>query len=165
MVLHTKRLTIRQATAADALLYYTLWTDPKVMTFVGFPQGLRITKEEIEQRIRTQEPNLIGQRLVVMLKETDEAIGECTMHPPNEEAIASTDVKLLPAYWGHKYGVEIKRVLLSFLFTHTDCTAVQATPNTKNIGVGHRFDHPMRVIPTKVGIHLSGKHGFPPTRE
>ncbi len=35
----------------------------------------------------------------------------------------------------------------------------------RKLGVGHRFDHPMSVIPTKVGIHLSGKHGFPPTRE
>jgi RimJ/RimL family protein N-acetyltransferase len=29
--------------------------------------------------------------------------------------------------------VEIKRGLLDYLFTHTDCDAVQATPNVNNI--------------------------------
>ncbi len=133
MVLHTKRLIIRQATVADAPLYYKLWTNPKVMIFVGFPQGLRITQEQIEQRIRKQEAGFLDQRLVVELRSTGEAIGECTMHTPDIKAIASTDVKLLPAYWRHKYGVEVKRELLSFLFTYTKCTAVQASPNIKNI--------------------------------
>jgi RimJ/RimL family protein N-acetyltransferase len=41
-------------------------------------------------------------------------------------------VKLLPAYWGNKYGVEIKQALLDYLFTNTSCSAVEATPNVEN---------------------------------
>jgi RimJ/RimL family protein N-acetyltransferase len=52
---------------------------------------------------------------------------------PNAAGIAETDVKLLPAYWGHKYGVEIKRGLLNYLFSYTECSCVQATPNIHNI--------------------------------
>ncbi len=59
-------------------------------------------------------------------------MGECKLHPPNPEGIASTDVKLLPDYWGHKYGLEVKRALLDYLFAHTDCVAVEASPNVNN---------------------------------
>ena len=54
------------------------------------------------------------------------------MNRPNAEGIVETDIKLLPAHWGNKYGVEIKRGLVDHLFTHTDCKAVEATPNVNN---------------------------------
>ena len=132
IIIKTKRLIIRNATIEDAPMYYKLWTNPNVMAFVGFPQGLQSTQKEIEDNIRKQKGTLLDQRLVVILRATGVAIGECSMHTPNKEGVAKTDVKLLPEHWGHTYGVEIKRALLSFLFTHTDCMAVEATPNVKN---------------------------------
>lgn len=42
-------------------------------------------------------------------------------------------MKLLPAFWGQRYGVEVKQGLLDYLFTHTDCEAVEATPNVANL--------------------------------
>ncbi|MAT95663.1 MAG: hypothetical protein CL608_00725 [Anaerolineaceae bacterium] len=76
---------------------------------------------------------MYGRLLVVVLQATGERIGECYMTQPNAAGIAETDVKLLPAHWGHKYGVEIKRGLLNYLFSHTACSCVQATPNINNI--------------------------------
>ncbi len=131
-VFETQRLTIRTAAPADAGMYHALWTDPRVMTNVGFPQGLRITLDEIRERLETQEGDEFERLLIVELKTTGQLIGECYMHRPDEAGIASTDIKLLPAFWGHKYGVEIKRGLLDYLFTHTACTAVEATPNVNN---------------------------------
>ncbi|MCP4415208.1 MAG: GNAT family N-acetyltransferase [Chloroflexi bacterium] len=132
MVFDTHRLTVHKATSKDVSLYFNLWTNPDVMSFVGFPQGLTITQREIADKIQNQGTTVLGHLLVVKLKTTGEAIGECKMHPPNQDSIAETDVKLLPTHWGHKFGVEIKRGLLTFLFTHTDCAIVQATPNVKN---------------------------------
>lgn len=133
LVFETERLRIRTATAVDAELLYILWTDPQVMTFVGFPQGLRITRAEIAASLEKQDPAQVFDRyLMVELRATGEAIGECKLGTPDAEGIAETDVKLLPQFWGHKYGVEIKRGLVDYLFRHTDCTAVQATPNVKN---------------------------------
>jgi RimJ/RimL family protein N-acetyltransferase len=55
------------------------------------------------------------------------------MHLPDDDGIASTDIKLLPAYWGQRYGSEIKKGLVDYLFTNTDCLAVEASPNVNNI--------------------------------
>jgi RimJ/RimL family protein N-acetyltransferase len=132
-VFETVRLVIRAVSEADAGMYYALWTNPRVMTNVGFPQGLRITLEEIATKIGEQSEIEFGRLLVVELKDTGEAIGECKLYLPDEEGIAKTDVKLLPQFWGNKFGVEVKRGLVDYLFRHTDCTAVQADPNVNNI--------------------------------
>jgi len=132
-VFETERLLIRAAGEQDAGLYYELWTDPRVMANVGFPHGLRITQEEIEERLRKPFESEFEQLLVVELRATGQAIGECAMHLPNEEGIAETDVKLLPAFWGHRYGTEVKRGLVGHLFRHTACRAVGASPNVNNI--------------------------------
>lgn len=55
------------------------------------------------------------------------------MARPDKAGISITDIKLLPAYWRQGYGKELKRSLVDYLFTHTDCVAVQATPNKENI--------------------------------
>ena len=133
MIIETKRLKIRMATLDDVPFYYQLWTNPDVMKNVGFPQGLQITQEEIEAQIQRGGNQLFGHLLVVLLKENEEMIGECVMHPVNKEGIAETGIKLLPQYWGHKYGLEIKLALVDYLFAYTDCSAVQATPNVQNI--------------------------------
>jgi [ribosomal protein S5]-alanine N-acetyltransferase len=133
MVFETERLVIRPATEQDVDLLYELWTDPRVMAAVGFPHGLRITRQEIASRLQRPLESEFGRLLVVESKASGQAIGQCVMHAPNEQGIAATDVKLLPACWGHKYGVEVKRGLVSHLFTHTPCLAVEATPNVANV--------------------------------
>jgi RimJ/RimL family protein N-acetyltransferase len=133
VVFETERLIIRAATVTDVDLFYDLWTNPQVMANVGFPQGLRVTRSELKNRLLKQGESEYERILVVELKTTSEAMGECKLGRPNEEGIAEPDVKLLPAFWGHKYGVEVWRGLLAYLFANTDCVAVQATPNVNNI--------------------------------
>ena len=133
VVFETERLVIRTATVDDVDMFYELWNEPRVMKNVGFPQGLAITRERIEDLIRKPSESEYDRLLVAELKGTGQAIGECKLGWPNEEGIAETDVKLLPGFWGHKYGVEIKRGLVGYLFSHTDCDSVQATPNVGNI--------------------------------
>jgi len=130
--LETGRLLVRRAAEEDADLFLALWTDPRIMASVGFPEGLRIDAEKMRDRIRLQGDGLLEVLLVVVEKATGKPIGECFMHGPDEAGVAGTDVKLLPAFQGKGYGTEVKRALLSFLFTTTDSIAVEATPNVGN---------------------------------
>jgi RimJ/RimL family protein N-acetyltransferase len=132
-VFATERLWVRRATVADVAMFYALWNEPRVMGNVGFPRGLGISQEEIRAKIEAQGPTPFDGRLVVISQATGEKLGEAALHRPDAEGIAETDVKLLPQFWGQKYGVEVKRGLIEYLFTHTDCQAVQATPNVNNI--------------------------------
>ena len=133
IIFETERLLIRTATVDDIDLYLTLWTNSKVMTNVGFPQGLKTGRDKIRKQIQEQGESEFDRLLVVVLKATGESMGECEMSRPNHDGIAKTDVKLLPEFWGNKYGVEVKKGLLFHLFKNTDCIAVEATPNINNI--------------------------------
>ncbi|MGD2207250.1 MAG: GNAT family N-acetyltransferase, partial [Anaerolineae bacterium] len=97
---------VRTATAEDVDLFYALWTNPQVMKNVGFPQGLRVARSELKERLSKQGRSEFEQLLVVELKATGQAIGECKLSYPDEEGIADPDIKLLPEFWGHRYGVE-----------------------------------------------------------
>jgi RimJ/RimL family protein N-acetyltransferase len=133
LIFETERLAVRTATVEDVDLFYALWTHPRVMQNVGFPQGLRISQSELKERLSKQGKSEFEQLLVVELKATGQAIGECKLSPPNEEGIAEPDIKLLPEFWGHKYGAEVWGALVAYQFTHTQCAAVQATPNVGNL--------------------------------
>jgi len=132
-VLETARLAVRTATVEDVALFYALWTDPRVMTYVGFPQGLRITRGELEERLSTQGESEFERLLVVELKATGQAIGECKLGRPDEEGVAEPDLKLMPEFWGHGYGTEAWCALVAYEFTHTACKAVVGTPNVANV--------------------------------
>jgi RimJ/RimL family protein N-acetyltransferase len=143
VISETERLVIRLATEEDVELFYALWTSPQVMVNVGFPQGLRITRDQIKDRLSEQEVSAFEQLLVVELKRTGQAIGECHLRRLEDEAgqggpmgspigVAEPDVKLLPAFWGRGYGTEVWGELVAYAFTHTDCDVVRGTPNVKN---------------------------------
>lgn len=133
VIFTTEHLIIRTATLDDADFLFSLWTNPAVMTNVGFPQGLRTSREKVAAQITSKEKPPFNQVLMVALQKTGKIIGQCKMTLPNEEGISTTDVKLHPDHWGHKYGVEIKRSLVDYLFRKTDCIAVEATPNKANL--------------------------------
>ena len=133
-VFETERLIIRLAIEADADFYHTLWTHPQVMKNVGFPQGYPITREEIRERLERDDAShdKFNRLLVVEKRVTGESIGECMVARPDDEGVAEPDIKLLPEYWGQGYGREIWTALVAYQFEHTDCAAVQTTPNLHN---------------------------------
>ena len=135
MIFETERLIVRKAAPLphDINFLLKLWTTPEVMILVGFPNGLRITADDIRHQIENQSETEYDQTLVVILKTDRTPIGECKLGSPDDSGVSETDVKLLSEFWGHGYGKEIKQALVDYLFTHTNCNAVRATPNQANV--------------------------------
>ena len=172
ILFETPRLRIRRAQPdeADTAFFLRLWNDPRVMRFVGFPYGLRLTAEQVRQSIerglQIGDERHLDARLVAILKGTapeagnpaagETPIGECKLGTPDADGLSETDVKLLPQFWGQGYGTEIKRGLLAYLFTCTECQVVQASPNVDNLASIRMQE---AVGGTRVGEHL---YEFPP---
>ncbi|MDF1544672.1 MAG: GNAT family protein [bacterium] len=132
--LNTERLSIRAALpqTEDIEFFLKHWNDGRVMKLVGFPQGLRIDREQIRKQFESYGSEEFNRTLVVSLADSGVIIGECKLGLPDDEGLANTDVKLSPKFWGNAYGQEIKRALVSYLFEHTDCAGVQGTPHRDN---------------------------------
>ncbi len=134
-LLRTNNLEIHKATATNENIafLYSLWTNPDVMKFVGFPQGFRITEEEIKKQLQKEYPDEFNRVLLVILIDSNSIIGECKLGSVDKDNIAETDVKLMPEFQGNGFGSEIKKALVDYHFTNTKCKAVRANPNKKNI--------------------------------
>jgi RimJ/RimL family protein N-acetyltransferase len=154
-VFETPRLLVRLAVEEDAGLFVRLWGDPRIMANVGFPRGLPVSPEDMVRRITHRGLSEFVQLLVVVRREDGELLGECKMHAPDSEGVARTDVKLFPEHWGKGYGREIKQGLLDYLFAHTGCRAVEASPNVKNTAS-------IRMQESVGGVRVGqGVHEFP----
>ncbi len=135
MVFETERLIIQIPTTKDedVDLYFQLWNEPRVMKNVGFPKGLMKRREDIIAQLARSFNSEFDRTLIVIDKESNTPIGECKLGSPDEKGISTTDVKLLPTYWNKGFGTEIKTCIINYVFTHTNCKAIQATPNKSNI--------------------------------
>lgn len=135
MILKTKRLYVLKAkpNKKNIEFYHKLWNSPEVMELVGFPEGLGLSKEKIEEQLGSYGESEFDCSLIIMERQSGKLIGECKLGYPNEQKISETDLKLLPEFRGIGYGNEIKNALCGYLFTKTDCLIVQASPNKLNI--------------------------------
>jgi RimJ/RimL family protein N-acetyltransferase len=134
IVFTTCRLQVRVAGLQDAAFFYRLWNDPQVMYYVGFPHGLGLSLAQVTCQLERGAGHSVFERnLLVVQAGSHTALGECYLGLPQGKQVAETDIKLLPDFWGQGYGTEIKQGMLDYLFTHSDCLVVQATPNRENL--------------------------------
>jgi RimJ/RimL family protein N-acetyltransferase len=131
--LRTRHLGIRRATIQDADFIHTLWTMPAVMRFVGFPEGLAISVNEVREGIERGPNSEFGSRLIVELRSTQVPIGQCKISTPDAAGICEPDIKLSPEVWGSGYGRELWAAMIDYAFQNSPADIVQGTPNRANI--------------------------------
>jgi RimJ/RimL family protein N-acetyltransferase len=127
----TPRLVVRAATSDDASFIASLWNDPRVMRYVGFPRGIPTAAEDVPRRIDRGKG--LDALLVARLRASGEPIGQCMLGTPNSLGISEPDIKLHPSFWGRGYGRELWAALIDQLFLHSSCAVVRGTPNVANV--------------------------------
>ncbi len=130
--LRTRRLGIRIAHPADARFVHGLWTSPDVMHFVGFPEGLAVTINDVREGIESDPNSEFGSRLIVELLTNRVSIGQCKIGAPDTEGVCEPDIKLKPECWGNGYGKELWAAMIDYAFAHSSADIVQGTPNRAN---------------------------------
>jgi RimJ/RimL family protein N-acetyltransferase len=130
-IFETARLAVREAGLQDTSFIQALWNDPAVMTPVGFPEGLRLSEEDVARQIERAQGSLRA-LLIAVEKVRHVLVGQCMLGLPNRDGIAEPDIKLHPAFWGKGYGTELWAGLIDRLFETTGCATVQGTPNVEN---------------------------------
>ncbi|NLJ80295.1 MAG: GNAT family N-acetyltransferase [Firmicutes bacterium] len=88
------RLTIKETEKEDLGNLRALWNDGEVMFFVGFPQGLGITREETEQWLE----GAIAKPQRCHYSIYADQIGFCgeAFYNVDDHGLAALDIKLLP---------------------------------------------------------------------
>ena len=104
MILQTERLIIRKFKPADLAALIDMFTDPKVMRYIGPRRAL--TEDETEKWLKdilVQQDNVLT-RYAVARKETDELIGVAGLR--DEEGVKDFGYYFRRSFWGKGYAVE-----------------------------------------------------------
>lgn len=126
----TRRLAVREAVPGDAPFVVALWSDARVMRFVGFPNGIPTTADDVPRRIERGRGH---DALLIAQLRTGERIGQCTLGAPDADGVSEPDIKLHPSSWGRGHGRELWAGLVDQAFLRTTCILVRGTPNVANI--------------------------------
>jgi RimJ/RimL family protein N-acetyltransferase len=126
----TPRLRVRVATDGDAGFIVALWSDPRVMRFVGFPTGIPTAGADVARRLRRRDG--LSALLIAEEIETGHPIGQCLLGEPDADGVSQPDIKLMPARWGQGYGRELWAALIDQSFLRSTCAVVRGTPNVAN---------------------------------
>ncbi len=103
------------------------------MRYLGYPEGLAISIEEVCRQLADGPDSAFGSRLVVERLSDGLAIGQSKLGTPDADGICEPDIKLDPTHWGRRYGTELWRALIDYAFRHSEARIVQGTPNRENV--------------------------------
>ncbi len=106
-VLETKRLLLRQQTLTDIESLHRIFADPITMSFWPSPFTLEGTKNWVARNIHSYSQLGFG-RWAVILKETQELIGDCGILPQEIDGVSEYDLGYIihHPYWQQGYATE-----------------------------------------------------------
>jgi RimJ/RimL family protein N-acetyltransferase len=129
------KLSIRNATAKDANVLSKWWNDGTVMAHAGFPNGIGISEEKVNELL--EEDNDFRRRLILEFENTP--IGEMSYRTP-EEKTAEIGIKICDASQQNKgYGTEYLKMLMQHIFLQMKYDRIILDTNLKNERAQHVY--------------------------
>ncbi|MCL2236221.1 MAG: GNAT family N-acetyltransferase [Defluviitaleaceae bacterium] len=129
MILTSGNLTLRSAEVKDAPTLGKWWRDGTVMAHAGFPNGLPITDEKIEDNIKTK----AGGINLMILEVGGVAIGE-THYKDKGDGICAIGIKICDfSQQGKGYGSRFLTMLIRELFGDLGFTQITLDTGDDNI--------------------------------
>ena len=145
MYIHNKNLTVRDAVATDAPLLGIWWRDGRVMAHAGFPNGLRITDDEIEKDLSACTDDTSR---VLMIEVDSLPVGEMSYRNIGSST-AEIGIKICDFTAQNKgYGTEFLRMLVNALFENYGYEKIILDTNLKNQRAQHTYE--------KIGFRKTG---------
>ena len=117
VVLETDRLLLRPWRVAEATVQHELWTerDPRVPPHRRIDADGHPAIEELEERIRTNQPSSVG-LLAAKRKDTQDVIGCCGLIDSGRGSKGEPELayELLRRHWGRGYATEASLAILDW---------------------------------------------------
>ena len=142
---------------SDAALAATLWSDPKVMQYLGGPY----TPEEVAARLKTEVSNDAAhgiQYWPLFVAGTDEFAGCCGLKPYD---VANREYEIgfhfRPQFWGRGYASSAARAVIEHAFGPLDAAALYAGHHPENDASRTLLE---RLGFTQIGTHFFARTGL-----
>lgn len=143
-----EKVVLRPTRREDLPFLQELWNDGAAMRFVGYPQGLGIDEQEVQEwfeRINRQRGQ-DHEHWIIESKQC-EPIGEAFYKAEREyygyraEKMAAIDIKLAKHFWGRGYASDTLRTLAHHLFEERGFETLIVSPNLNNQAALKLYKH------------------------
>jgi RimJ/RimL family protein N-acetyltransferase len=147
MYLKMGNLVLRNATLDDVQILCTWWSDGKVMTHAGFPNGVQTDVNKLSEIIRND--NDISRRLIIEIDSNK--VGEMSYGIENE--VAEIGIKICDFSYQEKgHGTKVLKMLIEYLFMEKKVRKVILDTNLNNKRAQHVYE---KIGFTKVGVRMN----------
>jgi radical SAM protein with 4Fe4S-binding SPASM domain len=132
-----ENVILRPPMLKDADFLKKLWGDPNVMKFVGFPKGMPVSREKVNDWIiGWQDRDRL--RLIIQNAQNNKPIGEIGYRVDGKfpfghtEKVFALDIKIAPYYWGKGIAKKSLAKFIDILSAGGHRIIFQVTPNILN---------------------------------
>ncbi|WP_175872266.1 GNAT family N-acetyltransferase [Burkholderia sp. BCC0397] len=134
VTLHTSRLVLRPLREADAQAFFEIWSDAEAMRYFSFSPMTQI-EQAAERVARNLKTSASGQGLICVLelRETGEALGECSLFHANEQCRrAEIGFSLRRTFWRGGYMREAASAVIEHAFGALKLNRIEADIDPRN---------------------------------
>ncbi|MFT4167056.1 MAG: GNAT family N-acetyltransferase [Microlunatus sp.] len=140
--LKSARLTARPTRESDLLFFQQLWSDPRVMAYLGSPRSPEATRSALEQSTRMWREHGFGRWIVF---DAEEPVGTVKLAPVgiHDREEVELGYALAPQFWGRGYAAEAAAAVLGFARETANLDEIVAfalVGNTASIAVMQRLN-------------------------
>ncbi|BBF43591.1 acetyltransferase [Lachnospiraceae bacterium KM106-2] len=146
-IIDTEQLLLREVTWDDLQSWHEILSDEETMQYYPKPFDLTKTKQWIQWNLDNYSKYGFG-LWAVILKETNQFIGDCGMTMQNIHGKLSPEIgfHLNKKFWRKGYASEAAKACLAYAFEHTDFDEIYCYQKYTNI--------PSRKMAEKMGMTL-----------
>lgn len=135
MYIEDNDLSIRSADLNDVNILCKWWSDGKIMTHAGFPNGINTDKEKLKNRLSIDNPN---NRLMI-IEIDSRRVGEMNYHLTG--STAEIGIKICDFSHQEKgYGRIALRMLIEYLFDDQKVQKIVLNTNLENKRAQHVYE-------------------------
>lgn len=148
LIIHTRRLKIRNMISTDLMSFYEYRSNPEVTKYQGFDV---MSKEEYENFIDSQKNKEFGNpgewvQYAIVDKSTDKLLGDCAIKLQEADPrIAEVGITISHMYQNNGVAKEAMMGILGFLFDKKEIHRIEETVDAENVvaikllqGIGFR---------------------------
>jgi len=128
---YTGTIRIKETNQADLPNIMQLWNNGQVMFYVGFPQGLGVTMERLQQWLEGINQDTDSKHYSIYAQDIGYC-GETFYRIDREHDLAILDIKLLPRAQGKGIAAYALSCTIDHVFSNSLASKAYADPHPKN---------------------------------
>lgn len=129
--MYTGKISIKETDQSDLTNIMQLWNDGQVMFYVGFPKGLGVTMDRLQEWLHSVNQNMLRRHYSIYAEDIGYC-GETFYEIDREHDLATLDIKVLPGAQGKGIAAYAFSYVIDQVFSNNLASKAKVDPHPDN---------------------------------